>query len=113
MISGLVKREQSLDLLGTLGDFVEVREVAGPSAPRPRGTGVQNAPFEVDGALGPRLLRLQVDGDETHGQRRGPSQSNDATHEALLDWPRHRAWAGRRDRYSKKRYLWKRVVENV
>ena len=89
VVALLVEGEQPLDLLGPAGHLVEVAELAGRGPAHAPAPGPGDHPLEVDGALGPRLLRRQVRDDEKDGQSRGPSHNTLAIHEALLwcQWP--------------------------
>ena len=90
VVAGLVQGEQSVDLLGTPGDLVEVAELVRPGPLRPARPGGGDDRLEIDGPVRPRLLRRQVGRDEHGDERRGPSRCDDANHEALLNWQRPR-----------------------
>ena len=88
-----MQREQAVDLLRPARDLIEVAELAlACPAAGAAGPGRGDDALEVDGCVRHRLLGRQVGGNKAHGKNRGPSQCDDANHEALLKWPTARGW---------------------
>src|SRR3954470_19747160 len=85
VVAGLVKSEEPFDLLGPAGDLVEVAEVVPGTAAPSDIPGGHDDLLEIDVDRGLRLLtaRPPVRREHDRGQRRGPPQLPDATHEAL------------------------------